>query len=126
MLVVFEYIRKKKCRGTMIAIHKDLNPKIIEEYNDEFKLLVVEVDTEETPIIIMSGVGPQENLDEEKRIPFFGIGNCNRKSRACWKVRKGVKSRSLSSNISYNPSQSIVLMSAASFLSYIFSLLLSV
>ena len=71
MFVVFESIRKKKCGGTMIAIHKDLNPKLIEEYNDDFELLVVEVDTEETPIRIMSGVGPQENWDEEKRIPFF-------------------------------------------------------
>ena len=36
-----------RCRwhgGTMCAIHEDLNPKLIEEYNDPFELLVVEVE----------------------------------------------------------------------------------
>ena len=69
--VVFEAIRQKKCGGTLIAIHKDLNPKLVEEHNDEFKLLVVEIETEEIPIRIMSGCGPQENWDEVKRISFF-------------------------------------------------------
>ena len=39
--VVFEAIRSKKGGGTAIAIHEDLKPKLIEEYNDEFELLVV-------------------------------------------------------------------------------------
>ena len=69
--VVFEAIRKKKGGGTMIAIHEDLNPKLIEEYNDDFELLVVEIDTQENAIRVISGYGPQENMDEERRIPFF-------------------------------------------------------
>ena len=69
--VVFEAIRQKKCGGIMIAIHQDLNPKLIEEHNEEFELLVVEIETEETQIRIMSGCGPQENWDEAKRISFF-------------------------------------------------------
>ena len=69
--VLFEAIRKKKCGGTMIACHKDLNPKLIEEYNEEFELLVVEVETEDNKIRIISGYGPQENWDEDDRIPFF-------------------------------------------------------
>ena len=45
-LVVFEAIRTRKGSGTLIAIHKDLNPKLIEEYNEDFELLVVEIKTE--------------------------------------------------------------------------------
>ena len=70
--VLFEAIRKKKKGGgTMIACHEDLNPKLIEEYDEEFELLVVEVETKEDKIRIISGYGPQENWDEENRIPFF-------------------------------------------------------
>ena len=68
---IFEAIRNKKGGGTVIAAHKDLNPKLVEEHSEEFELLVVEVKTEETPIRIISGYGPQENWDEEKRIHFF-------------------------------------------------------
>ena len=69
--VVFEAIRKKKGGGTLMAIHEDLNPKLIEEYNDEFELLVVETNTKEKSIRIITGYGPQECWDEAKRIPFF-------------------------------------------------------
>ena len=69
--VVFEAIRKKKGGGTLLAIHEDLNPKLIEEYNDEFELLVVEINTKERTIRIITGYGPQECWDEAKRIPFF-------------------------------------------------------
>ena len=41
--VVFETIRTKKGGGTLIGAHEDLNPKLIEEYNTDFELLVVEM-----------------------------------------------------------------------------------
>jgi hypothetical protein len=69
--VVFEAIRKKKGGGTMCAIHKDLNPKLIEEYNDNFELLVVEVEVNNKYIRILTGYGPQENWEENLRLPFF-------------------------------------------------------
>ena len=69
--VTFEAIRNKKGGGTMIAVHHDLNPKLIEEYNDEFELLVVEIETVEENIRVISGYGPQENWEEERRLPFF-------------------------------------------------------
>ena len=69
--VSFETIRKKKGGGTLIAIHKDLNPKLIEEYNKEFELLVVEVEVKGKEIHVISGCGPQENWLEENRMPFF-------------------------------------------------------
>ena len=67
-MVVFEAIRAKKGGGTLCAIHKDLNPKLVEEYNDPFELLVVEVDENKR---IITGYGPQENMTEDKRLPFF-------------------------------------------------------
>ena len=44
---------------------------LIEEYYDEFELLVVEVSTKEKCIRVISGYGPQENWEEEKRLPFL-------------------------------------------------------
>ena len=34
-MVVFETIRNEKGGGTLIACHKDLKPKLVEEYDDE-------------------------------------------------------------------------------------------
>ena len=38
---------------------------------NNFELLVVEIETKERAIRIISGYGPQENWEEEKRVPFF-------------------------------------------------------
>ena len=69
--VVFEAIRTKNGGGTLIAAHEDLNPKLITELNEDFEILVVEIETSEKSIRIISGYGPQENWEEEKRLPFF-------------------------------------------------------
>ena len=65
--VIFEAIRKAKGGGTLIACHEDLKPKLIEEYEDDFELLVVEIKVNEKDIKVISGYGPQENWPEEKR-----------------------------------------------------------
>ena len=70
-MVVFEAIRKAKGGGTLIASHKSINPRLIESYEDEFELLVVELELKEKKICMISGYGPQENWTEEKRRPFF-------------------------------------------------------
>ena len=70
-MVVFEAIRTKKGGGTMCAVQEELNPKLIEEYSDPFELLVVEIEVEQKEIRIITGNGPQENLEEDKRLPFF-------------------------------------------------------
>ena len=67
-MVVFESIRTKKGGGTICAIHQDLDPKLIEEYNDPFELLVVEVSGNKR---IITRYGPQETWEEERRLPFF-------------------------------------------------------
>ena len=41
--ISFEAIRKTKGGGTLIAIHKDLKPKLVEEYSEEFELLSVNI-----------------------------------------------------------------------------------
>ena len=56
--VVFEAIRKRKGGGTLLAVHEDLNPKLIEEYDEDFELLVVETNTKQKTIRLMSGYGP--------------------------------------------------------------------
>ena len=43
----------------------------MEEYSDEFEMIVVEVKVKSKDIRIITGYGPQENWDDEKRMPFF-------------------------------------------------------
>ena len=68
---IFEAIRKKVKGGTMIGIHKAMKPVLIEEYSNEFELLVVEIKIANKNIRIMSGYGPQENWPESERMQFF-------------------------------------------------------
>ena len=38
---------KKKGGGTMCAVREELKPKLIEEYSEQFELLVVEIEGED-------------------------------------------------------------------------------
>ena len=80
--VIFEAIRTKKGGGTAIAAHEDLKPKLIEEYSDEFELLVLEIKTESGSVRVIIGYGPQENWGGGKTPSFFhSIRDRNRESR---------------------------------------------
>ena len=68
---MFVAFRTIKGGGTLIAAHKDLNPKLVAEQSTDFEILVVQVETKEKDIRIISGYGTQENLEEEKRLTFF-------------------------------------------------------
>ena len=68
----FEAIRKKQKGGTLIGAHKSLDPVLIEEYSDEFELIVVEVRLGTMDTRIISGYGPQENWKMEQKLPFLG------------------------------------------------------
>ena len=68
---IFEAIRKKAKGGTIIGAHKGLSPCLIQEYENEFELLVIEVKISNKEIRIMSGYGPQECWPENERMPFF-------------------------------------------------------
>ena len=68
---IFEAIRRKAKGGTIIGAHKGLNPCLIEEYDNDFELLVIEIKLTNKEIRIISGYGPQENWSENERMPFF-------------------------------------------------------
>ena len=67
----FEAIRKKDKGGTLIGAHKSLDPVLIEEYSDNFELIVVEVNMGGQSVRVISGYGPQENWRIEEKMPFF-------------------------------------------------------
>ena len=48
-----------------------MKPILIQEYSDEFELLVVEIRAGNKDIRIISGYGPQENWPAASRMPFF-------------------------------------------------------
>ena len=63
---VFEAIRKNKEQGgSMLIINEDLNPILIKVYEESFELIVVEIKTENKPIRVITGYGPQENWKED-------------------------------------------------------------
>ena len=68
---IFEAIRKKQKGGTLIGAHRSLDPVLIEEYSEDFELLVVEVRIGTKDVRIISGYGPQENWKMDERLPFF-------------------------------------------------------
>ena len=68
---IFEAIRKKGKGGTIIGAHRALKPCLIQEYSNEFELLVVEVKISNKELRIISGYGPQEAWSENERMPFF-------------------------------------------------------
>ena len=69
---VFESIRKNKEKGgSMLGVHVGLNPVLIQEYNDTFELIVVEVKVANKEVRVITGYGPQENLDLQERTAFY-------------------------------------------------------
>ena len=69
---IFETIRKcKQMGGSMLGIHMDLHPVLVNEYSEEFELMVAEITTGNTKIRIMTGYGPQESWKDKERLPFF-------------------------------------------------------
>jgi hypothetical protein len=69
---IFETIRKGKIKGgTMIGAHKGLNPILINELNDPFEILVIEIEVANKEIRVISGYGPQDSWTPQQREPFF-------------------------------------------------------
>ena len=69
---IFEAIRKNKEQGgTMLGIHKSLEPVLIEEYSDTFEMIVADIKVANKDIRIITGYGPQETWTENERMPFF-------------------------------------------------------
>ena len=68
---IFEAIRSKQKGGTVIGAPKSLSPVLIEEYSEEFELLVVEGTISGKDVRIITGYGPQENWKQDERLPFL-------------------------------------------------------
>ena len=68
---IFEAIRKKERGGTIVGAHKALSPMLIQEYSDDFELIVIEIKIRNREIRVISGYGPQESWSEAERLPFF-------------------------------------------------------
>ena len=69
---IFEAIRKHKEKGgTMVGAHKALKPVLINEYDDPFEMIVIEINIGNKEIRIITGYGPQETWTPEERNPFF-------------------------------------------------------
>ena len=64
---IFEAIRKKEKGGTLIGAHKALNPMLIQEYSEEFELLIIEVTIRNREIRIM--VSNRERKDPNNDDP---------------------------------------------------------
>ena len=67
---IYEAVRRKE-HGSMLGVHVSHKPVLISEYSDDFELIVVQVKLGTKQARIMSGFGPQENLDTDKRMPLF-------------------------------------------------------
>ena len=69
---IFEAIRKNKEKGgTMLGIHKSLEPVLIEEYTESFELVVAEIKVANKEIRLITGYGPQETWTDDEKMPFF-------------------------------------------------------
>ena len=68
---LFEAFRKKDGGGTLIGAHKTLEPILIQEYSEDFELIIVEIKIEDNKLRVISGYGPQETWTLDKRMPFL-------------------------------------------------------
>ena len=62
---------KEKDGGTLVGALKELKPMLVKEYTDDFELIVIEIALDKKEIRIITGYGPQENLNEDERLAFF-------------------------------------------------------
>ena len=67
----FEAIRKRQKGGTLVGAYKSLDPVLVEEYSEDFELLVVELKMGNLDTRIITGYGPQENWKMDQKLPFF-------------------------------------------------------
>ena len=66
---IFKAIRQKE-HGSMLGMHKSIQPVLISEYSETFEMIVVEIKAS-TNVRITVGYGPQENITVSEIMPFF-------------------------------------------------------
>ena len=55
----------------MMGVHVSLQPVLVSEYCDTFELIVVEIKASDRNIRVITGYGPQENVNLEIKMNFF-------------------------------------------------------
>ena len=55
----------------MMGIHESINPLLINLYENEFELIVVETKIGRREIRFMTGYGPQEDWSDDLKAPFL-------------------------------------------------------
>ena len=66
--VIFESIRKNREKGgCMLGIHESLEPVLIEEYSDNFEIIVAEIKVAGKNIRVINAYGPKECWASEEK-----------------------------------------------------------
>ena len=68
---LFESKRSQVGGGSLLGVHQSLNPVLINVYENEFELIVVEAKCGSKEIRFITGYGPQEDLSDDIKAPFF-------------------------------------------------------
>ena len=55
----------------MMGLHESMNPVLISLYEHEFELIVVQTKVGHKEIRFITGYGPQEDLSDNIKAPFF-------------------------------------------------------
>ena len=66
-----KHFKPSEKQGSIIGVHKALKPVLIDEYNEAFDLIVVQIVVKNRKIRVITGKGPHENYPEDVRLPFF-------------------------------------------------------
>ena len=69
--VLFEAKRSKVGGGSMMGIHESMKPVLINVYDNEFELILVETKVGQKGIRFITGYGPQEDWADDLKAPFF-------------------------------------------------------
>ena len=69
--VLFESKRTKIGGGSIMGVHERLDPVLINLYENEFELIVVETKIGKKNIRFITGYGPQEDISADLKAPFL-------------------------------------------------------
>ena len=69
--IIFESKRSKPGGGSMMGIHESMNPVLINLYDDDCELIVVQTKVGQKDIRFITGYGPQEDWSDNLKAQFF-------------------------------------------------------
>ena len=69
--IIFESKRSKPGGGSMMGIHESMNPALINMYEDDCELIVVQTKVGQKDIRFITGYGPQEDWSDNLKALFL-------------------------------------------------------